>query len=124
MGRKEENTGFVCRHCGREVLPLTGGSYRNHCPFCLYSLHVDIIPGDRASECGGLMEPVGIIHNSGKGWQIVHRCQKCGFERCNMVSEDPRQPDDINAITALILRAAADFFMRKIFYRHHGRLYY
>ena len=92
MGRKEENTGFVCRHCGREVLPLTGGSYRNHCPFCLYSLHVDIIPGDRASECGGLMEPVGIIHNSGKGWQIV--------------SEDPRQPDDINAITALMRRAA------------------
>ena len=106
MGRKEENTGFVCRHCGREVLPLTGGSYRNHCPFCLYSLHVDIITGDRASECGGLMEPVGIIHNSGKGWQIVHRCQKCGFERCNMVSEDPRQPDDINAITALMRRAA------------------
>ena len=63
-------------------------------------------PGDRASECGGLMEPVGIIHNSGKGWQIVHRCQKCGFERCNMVSEDPRQPDDINAITALMRRAA------------------
>ena len=85
MGRKEENTGFVCR---------------------LYSLHVDIIPGDRASECGGLMEPVGIIHNSGKGWQIVHRCKKCGFERRNMVSEDPRQPDDINAITALMRRAA------------------
>ncbi|WDF05905.1 RNHCP domain-containing protein [Shouchella hunanensis] len=33
------------------------GSYRNHCPFCLYSKHQDIIPGDRASTCGGLMEP-------------------------------------------------------------------
>ena len=33
MTRKEENTGFVCEHCGREVLPLKDGSYRNHCPF-------------------------------------------------------------------------------------------
>ncbi len=106
MGRKEENTGFTCRHCGHEVLPLTGGSYRNHCPFCLHSLHVDIIPGDRASQCGGLMEPVGVVYNSAKGWQIIHRCQKCGFERSNMISEDPRQPDDINAITKLMRRAA------------------
>ena len=102
MSHKTENTGFVCRHCGKEVLPLTDGSYRNHCPFCLYSLHVDITPGDRASNCGGLMEPIKIIYNSKKGYQIVHRCQKCGFERNNKISEDARQPDDINIITAIM----------------------
>ncbi len=106
MSRKTENTGFICRHCGKEVLPLTDGSYRNHCPFCLYSLHVDITPGDRAYNCGGLMEPIKIIYNSKKGYQIIHRCQKCGFERSNKISEDPRQPDSIDAITAIMRRNA------------------
>ncbi len=106
MTRKEENTGFVCEHCGREVWPLKAGSYRNHCPFCLYSRHVDIVPGDRAADCGGLMEPIKIIYNSKKGYQIVHRCQKCGFERSNIISEDPRQPDDIEAITDIMRRSA------------------
>lgn len=41
MSRKTENTAFTCLHCGRQVLPLTNGSFRDHCPFCLYSLHVD-----------------------------------------------------------------------------------
>lgn len=106
MSRKEENTGFICQHCGKEVLPLTNGSYRNHCPFCLYSLHVDNIPGDRACDCGGLMEPTAIIHNSKKGYQIVHKCKKCGFIRNNKVSEDPRQPDSIEAITTIMRKAA------------------
>ena len=106
MSRKTENTGFICRNCGREVLPLTDGSYRNHCPFCLYSLHVDIIPGDRANDCGGLMEPVNIVYNSNKGYQIVHRCQKCGFEHKNKISEDSHQPDDINVITSIMRNRA------------------
>ncbi len=102
MTREKENTGFICQNCGREVLPLTDGSYRNHCPFCLYSLHVDIIPGDRACSCGGLMKPIAIDYNPNKGFQIIHHCQKCGFERRNKISEDIRQPDDINAITSLM----------------------
>lgn len=106
MGRKEENTGFICQHCGKEVQPLTNGSYRNHCPFCLHSLHVDIMPGDRANECGGIMEPIQIIYNHNKGFQVKHRCQKCGFERNNIISEDVRQPDDIKAITALMRKNA------------------
>ena len=37
----------------RTVVPEGAGSnHRNHCPNCLYSLHVDIEPGDRESECG------------------------------------------------------------------------
>lgn len=101
MSRKTENTGFICQNCGKEVLPLTDGSYRNHCPFCLYSLHVDITPGDRQCDCGGLMKPIKIIKNK-KGFQILHRCQKCGFERHNKINEDTRQPDSIEAITKLM----------------------
>lgn len=102
MGRFEENTGFICQNCGKEVLALTDGSYRNHCPFCLHSLHVDEQIGDRASECGGIMEPSDITHHSKKGYQIVHRCKKCGFIRNNKVSEDIRQPDDINQIVKIM----------------------
>ena len=29
-------------------------------PNCLYSLHVDVEPGDRESDCGGHMEPVSV----------------------------------------------------------------
>lgn len=40
------NETFVCKNCGRTVVPEGAGSdHRNHCPNCLYSLHVDIEPG-------------------------------------------------------------------------------
>ena len=49
---------FTCKNCGRLVVPAGAGSdHRNHCPNCLYSLHVDIEPGDRESDCGGIMDP-------------------------------------------------------------------
>ena len=52
---------FPCRVCGRLVTPEgAGSSHRNHRPNCLYSLHVDITPGDRAADCGGIMEPVAV----------------------------------------------------------------
>ena len=101
MSRRKENTGFVCENCGREVLPVTDGSYRNHCPFCLYSKHIDIEPGDRAGRCGGLMRPVGLIYKSGKGFQLVHRCLKCGEEKVNRVAEFSIQPDDIEELLKL-----------------------
>ena len=52
---------FTCRNCGYPVVPAGAGSdHRNHCPNCLCSVHLDIEPGDRASDCGGLMEPVAV----------------------------------------------------------------
>ena len=49
---------FTCRNCGHPVVPAGAGSdHRNHCPNCLCSVHLDIEPGDRESDCGGLMEP-------------------------------------------------------------------
>jgi len=103
VSRKTENTGFFCAHCGVEVKPLTNGSYRNHCPDCLYSLHVDNLPGDRASECYGLMKPLNIQHSSKKGWQIVHRCEKCNIEKINRIALDTVQPDNCDAINRLMV---------------------
>ena len=51
---------FTCKNCGRLVVPFGAGSdHRNHCPNCLHSLHVDIEPGDRESDCGSLMVGAG-----------------------------------------------------------------
>jgi Zn finger protein HypA/HybF involved in hydrogenase expression len=75
---------FKCENCGNEV---TGNGYTNHCPKCLYSKHVDINPGDRASSCGGLMEPISIEKKNGEE-RIIHRCKKCGFEKANKIEKD------------------------------------
>lgn len=59
---------FTCKNCGWLVMPEGAGSdHRNHCPNCLSSLHVDIEPGDRRSDCGGIMEPVAVWVRKGGG---------------------------------------------------------
>lgn len=93
--RRKENTGFICDHCGCTVLPLTNGSYRNHCPFCLYSKHLDNLPGDRSSECNGLMVPIEVTYTSKKGYQLTHQCQTCGKYQKNKVAKDTVQPDEL-----------------------------
>ena len=99
------NTPFVCASCGATVAPLGNGSVRNHCPACLHSLHLDVFPGDRASDCGGDMVPVGVDHHPKKGWMILHRCAKCGFEGRNKAAlDDPHQPDDYGLIVELSSR--------------------
>lgn len=102
MSRKNENNGFICANCGIEVRQLTNGSYRNHCPQCLYSLHVDGEPGDRNSDCSGLMQPIGIAYNSKKGYQIRHKCTKCGFERMNIIAEYTEMPDNLDLVLKLM----------------------
>ena len=94
MVRDTENTGFICLNCNKMIEKLTNGSYRNHCPFCLYSLHVDLRPGDRLNTCQGLMAPVGVVYKAKKGWQIVHSCLKCRKKSVNKVAVDTMQPDD------------------------------
>lgn len=103
------NTGFTCGRCGREVPPLEAGGCRNHCPYCLYSRHVDIDPGDRASDCGGFLEPVGVVPDARKGYVLVHRCQRCGQVRRNRAAlDDPEAPDDFEEMLRLANRPAPD----------------
>lgn len=84
---KKNDEGFICLHCGKTALPL-GYSSRNHCPVCLYSLHADENPGDRASECRGLMRPVFAETDARKGMIITHRCEVCGALRRNRSASD------------------------------------
>ena len=102
------NDPFVCSRCGEEVRPLSNGSIRNHCPRCLWSLHVDRVPGDRAESCLGPMRPYAVEGSVTRGWDILFRCERCGAERRNRAApDDPRQPDSWEAIVALSVVDAA-----------------
>ncbi len=90
---------FQCKQCRRFVCPpLSGGRHRNHCPFCLYSRHVDDRkPGDRLSTCGSRMEPVGRFQRPNGEDVLIHRCLGCGFERFNRIAAD----DDFDLVLSL-----------------------
>ena len=80
---------FTCEHCGKKVDRLPSGSYRNHCPYCLYSKHVDLDgPGDRKSECHGKMKPIGIDSDSKKGFSVIHECEICSKRIKNKTAPD------------------------------------
>lgn len=97
----KNDNGFVCENCGKEVLPL-GYTSRNHCPFCLASKHVDIMPGDRQNACGGVMDAIKAEPDPKKGYIIIHKCRKCGeIKRNKSAHEAKNQPDDIKKIIKL-----------------------
>lgn len=83
---------FICTNCGKEVLKLEYTA-RDHCPYCLCSIHVDNNPGDRESSCHGLLVPIG-IEKSKKGYKIIYKCTTCGTIKKNIQASD----DDINEI--------------------------
>ena len=80
---------FICRHCGKLVKPEDAGTdHRNHCPYCLYSVHLDNEPGDRAADCGGQMEPVSVWVRRDGEWALIHRCSRCGALSSNRIAAD------------------------------------
>lgn len=83
------NESFVCKSCGQLIVPEGAGTqHRNHCPHCLCSVHVDNEPGDRASLCQGIMNPIGVwVRNDGE-WAIIHRCKSCGTLSSNRIAAD------------------------------------
>lgn len=83
------NERFICKVCGRQVIPEGAGSdHRNHCPNCLCSLHIDIEPGDRASDCGGIMDAAAVWVRKNGEWAIIHRCRRCGGLSSNRIAGD------------------------------------
>lgn len=66
----------------------SGTRHRNHCPACLYSMHLDATPGDRSSDCNALMEPIAVWVRSGGEWAIIHRCTECGSLSSNRIAAD------------------------------------
>ena len=95
---------FACARCGAAV---RGDGYTNHCPACLWSMHVDVNPGDRANPCRGMMEPVW-AERKGTGHIVYHRCQKCGGARRVKSAAN----DSPEAVLAALCRPVAEDFLK------------
>ena len=80
---------FTCKACGCLVVSHGAGSdHRNHCPNCLSSLHLDIEPGDREADCGGLMDAIAVWVRKDREWALIHRCRRCGTLSSNRIAAD------------------------------------
>lgn len=98
---EERKGGFKCCHCSQWVLfsEFIGTAHRNHCPFCLWSKHVDLEKsGDRKSKCKAEMKPIGLMFKQegmdkyGKQKQgelmLIHECTQCGKISINRIAGD------------------------------------
>ena len=98
---KSVNPSFPCIHCQWQVVGsgAIGTAHRNHCPYCLWSKHVDKEKsGDRKSMCQAEMTPIVLTFKHegfdkyGKVRQgelmIVHRCMECGKVNINRIAGD------------------------------------
>lgn len=81
---RDEN--FKCENCGKQVSKLKYTA-RDHCPYCLFSKHVDIMPGDRQNNCHGLLRPIG-IEKFKDSYKIIYKCLKCNSLHKNIVAKD------------------------------------
>ena len=85
---------FICENCNYTVNKLEYTA-RDHCPNCLYSKHVDINPGDRANNCKGLLEPIG-IEKFKNTYKIIYKCDKCNQTHKNIMHDDDNMDLIIN----------------------------
>ncbi len=121
--------GFKCIHCGKEVNTEgdIGTRNRNHCPFCLYSLHLDRnIPGDRKEDCKGEMVPIGIAFKNVKKDKygkekfgeimLVHRCTKCGDISKNRIAND----DNTDEILRIAEESVNEEELKEVYRQIHG----
>ena len=92
---------FICENCNKNVNPL-GYTSRDHCPYCLYSKHVDINPGDRQNPCKGLLKPID-IEKFKNTYKIIYKCEKCNKLHKNIIAID----DDINEIIKISTKKSA-----------------
>ncbi|HON21657.1 MAG TPA: RNHCP domain-containing protein [Candidatus Paceibacterota bacterium] len=98
--KTKEEQKFKCLNCGKMVFysPLIGTAHRNHCPFCLWSKHVDLKTGDRKAKCQDLMKPLALtfkqegINKYKEKRQgelmLIHQCLKCQKISINRLAGD------------------------------------
>lgn len=92
---------FKCDVCGNIVGKLNYTA-RDHCNKCLCSKHLDIMPGDRLANCGGVLRPIEIEKGSKDRLKIVYKCDKCGEIKRNVLAED----DDFDKVLEIMKNRA------------------
>ena len=99
------NADFTCIHCGNYVSAgylLAGVKNRNHCPYCLWSRHLDLFEaGDRLAACKAPMQPIGLTlkrkqkryaaKTSGE-LMLIHLCTACERISINRIAADDLSP--------------------------------
>jgi hypothetical protein len=105
---------FRCAHCHGMVSSthlLSGVNNRNHCPYCLWSCHLDLFAaGDRLSACKAPMKPVGLTLKKGRNkyqrmgdplsrgeLMLIHECAECKILSINRIAAD----DDSATVIAI-----------------------
>jgi len=95
-----QEQGFTCLHCRGNVnssFASSGVCNRNHCPYCLWSRHLDLYAaGDRLSACKAGMRPIGLTfkrsakkYGPGHGeLMLVHLCVECSRLSINRIAAD------------------------------------
>ena len=96
---------FRCAHCQGIVSSthiLSGVNNRNHCPYCLWSCHLDLFAaGDRLSACKAPMKPIGLTMKKGRNkyqhmadhmprgeLMLIHECVECNVLSINRIAAD------------------------------------
>lgn len=108
---------FRCGHCSNPVSSmsmLSGVNNRNHCPYCLWSCHLDLYSaGDRLSACKGQMMPIGLTMKksrnkyrleSGGELMLIHECTECRTLSINRIAAD----DDPESILSVFQNSPRD----------------
>jgi hypothetical protein len=101
---------FRCARCHIIVSAahlLSGVNNRNHCPYCLWSCHLDLFAaGDRLSACKAPMKPIGLTIKKGKNkyqsdsrgeLMLIHECVECQTLSINRIAAD----DDSGTVMAV-----------------------
>ena len=101
---------FKCAHCCTFVSSahqLSGVNNRNHCPYCLWSCHLDLsTTGDRLSACKAKMKPIGLTMKKSRNkylsqargeLMLIHQCMECSAISINRIAAD----DDAETVLAV-----------------------
>ena len=78
---------FVCEVCNKKVSKLDYTA-RDHCPYCLSSKHLDVNPGDRSADCGGILIPIDVEKGKKDTYKIIYKCSKCKEIKKNKMAID------------------------------------
>jgi hypothetical protein len=123
-GKPEKNlaaNGFRCTHCHAFVSSEPGFSgvrNRNHCPYCLWSRHLDLYSaGDRLSACKASMRPVGLTikttrkkYGTGHGeLMLIHACEECNAISINRIAADDDPHGVVNVFEGSLCLGARQF---------------
>ena len=107
---------FKCAHCLAIVSSahlLSGVNNRNHCPYCLWSCHLDLyVAGDRLSACKAPMKPIGLTMKKSRNkyqrdsrgeLMLIHECIECNSLSINRIAAD----DDSGTVMAVFEASVA-----------------